>query len=603
MYSSYFSVLAKRFTARLLVVVALFVAPLAASDTPPPPTSALSGLVRKLTEKRAAPSSAKPTKEQLLRPEFRFRAAPNWLLLPELARQLTSNDTEREAIFNLMDAGAREARKLLAAEAEGADRDVAAATSLFASQLWGIVRQVEPSEEAGDALHAQIVSVLAGPEIAQVSDADKQKYWEFCLGFQVFVMGMKEVATDPASQEDLRKIAAAGFESVIGVNPHLVDLGAQGMVIRAGVEEAARQVRADEAAAASPAPAPVTVVRAPATPSPATPAGGPGVSSLTYTPPAGWSRETANWATIYRTTLFDVNNDGTHDPNGQGRHPAAIFVMPPRAMTGGAHATFDEVWRQQFEAFELGDTVVHYRARIKSGLVVHYMGRFFTRKVRTEGALKPYAVLYLIDLGGGRAQPVTALVEPVDPSVGMGTFKESAAFNALWRPLLEMLESIQPAGGRAPYPSGGFFAASDLQGNWGTTSSAYGGSFVNAMTGASAGVAVSSASGSFRLGTDGTYDYAFAYASSHPQFGKSGGSEKHSGRYRLDGDIVLVEPSKPIVYTFTSCAVGIGTRQTPQGLKRILVTVSANNAGAFLSPQLMANWDYYPGVMTWYVEK
>jgi hypothetical protein len=593
----------RRSLSRLLLALALSLAPLSlfASETPPPPASALSGLVKKLTEKRAAQSGAKPTKEQLLRPEFSFRAAPNWLLLPDLARQLTSNDTEREAIFNLMDTGAREARKLLAAEAEGADRDVAAATSLFASQLWAIVRQVEPSEEAGDALHAQIVSVLAGPEIAQVSDADKQKYWEFCLGFQVFVIGMKEVATDPSAQEDLRKIAVAGFESVIGVNPHLVDLGPQGMVMRAGIEEAARKVREEEAAAANPPP--VTVVRAPANHAPAAPAGGPGVSSITYTPPAGWSRETANWATIYRTTLFDVNNDGTRDAYGQGRHPASIFVLPPRAMTGSAHATFDEVWRQQFEAFDLGDTVVHYRARIKSGLVVHYMGRFFTRKVRTEGALKPYAVLYLIDLGGGRVQPVTALVEPVDPGVGMNSFKESAAFNALWRPLLEMLESIQPAGGRAPYPAGGFFAASDLQGNWGTTSSAYGGTFVNTMTGMSAGVAVSSASGSFRLGADGTYDYAFAYASSHPQFGNSGGSEKHSGRYRLDGDIVLIEPSKPIGYTFTCCAVGIGTRQTPQGPKRILVTVSANSAGAYLSPQLMANWDYYPGVMTWYVEK
>jgi hypothetical protein len=298
-----------------------------------------------------------------------------------------------------------------------------------------------------------------------------------------------------------------------------------------------------------------------------------------------------------------VLEDGSRDPRGEGRHQAAIFVLPPRAVTGSLHGTFDELWRQQFEAFELGDTIVHYRARIRSGLVVYYMGRFFTRKVRTEGALKNYAVLYLIDLGGGRVQPLTALVEPFDASVGMSNFKESSAFNALWRPLLLMLESVQPAGGRAPYPAGGFFAPSELQGNWGTTSSSYGGSYVNTMTGASAGVAVSSSGGSFRLGTDWTYDYSFAYATSHPQFGNSGGSEKHSGRYRLDGDIVLIEPSKPIGYQFTCCAVGIGTRQTPQGLKRILVTVGANSAGAFVSPQLMASWDYYRGAMNWWVEK
>lgn len=436
-----------------------------------------------------------------------------------------------------------------------------------------------------------------------MSDADKQKYWEFCLGFPVFVMGMKEVATDASAQEDLRKIAAAGFESLIGVNPHLVDLGPQGMAVRAGLEEAARQVKGDEAIAANPAPRAVTVVRAPTNQAPAAAAGEPGVSGITYTPPAGWAREEANWATIFRATLFDVLNDGTRDHRGEGRHQGAIFVMPPRALSGSVQATFDELWRQQFEAFELGDTTVHYRARIKSGLVVHYMGRFFNRKVRAEGALKPYSVLYLIDLGGGRVQPLTALVEPVDASVGMNTFKESSAFNALWRPLLLMLESIQPEGGRAPYPAGGFFAAAEIRGNWGTTSSAYGGSYVNTMTGASAGVAVSSATGSFRLGEDGTYDYAFAYASSHPQFGNRGGSEKHSGRYRLDGDIVLIEPSKPIGYKFTACAVGIGTRQTPRGVKRILVTVGANSDGAFLSPQLMASWDYYPGVMNWWEEK
>ena len=87
-------------------------------------------------------------------------------------------------------------------------------------------------------------------------------------------------------------------------------------VVRAGLEEAARQVKADETAAANPAPTAVTVVRAPTSPTPATAAGGPGVSGITYTPPPGWSREEANWATIFRATLFDVNNDGSRDPRG-----------------------------------------------------------------------------------------------------------------------------------------------------------------------------------------------------------------------------------------------------------------------------------------------
>lgn len=582
----------------MLTIVLL--APLSASDTPPPPASPLSSLVKKLAEKRAAPSASKPTKEQLLRPEFRFKAAPDWLLLPDLARQLTTNEAERQAILTLMDVGAREARKLLAVEAEGADRDVAAATSLFITQLWTFVRQTELTEEAGDALHAQVVGALAGPEVARMSDADKQKYWEFCLGFPIFVLGMREVATEPSAQEDLRKIAAAGFESLIGVNPDLIDLGPQGMVVRAGLEEAARRVKEEEAAAAAnTAAAPVTVVRAAATATSLS----PGVSGITYTPPAGWSRENANWATIFRATLFNVNNDGSPDPNGQGRHPASIFVLPPRAITGDAHATFDAVWREQFEAFELGDTIVHYRARILSGLVVHYMGRFFDRKIRNDRSLKNYGVLYLVDLGGGKVQPIVAIVEPIDPSTGMGSFKESAAFSALWRPLTGLIDSIRPASGSAPNPTGGVFAASDLRGDWTMSNSAFGGFYVNSMTGAGAGVATHSAGGTFRLGADGTYDYSIAFATTNPQFGNTSGSEKHAGRYRLDGDVVLIEPSRPIAYKFTRCAVGIGTRQTPAGLKRMLVVVSATNDGAFRAPQLMPNWDFYDGSMTWYMEK
>ena len=122
-------------------------------------------------------------------------------------------------------------------------------------------------------------------------------------------------------------------------------------------------------------------------------------------------------------------------------------------------------------------------------------------------------------------------------------------------------------------------------------------------TGASAGVGTHSSGGSFRLGADSTYDYSIAFATTNPQFGNSSGSENHSGRYRLDGDTVLIEPSKPSPYKFTRCAVGIGTRQTPQGVKRILVVVSATNDGVFRAPQLMPNWDHYEGSMTWYVEK
>lgn len=594
------------FLARGLRVLALALvfggAPsLVASDTPPPPATPLNSLVRQLAAKKPAkgtPAPTPPKKEDLLRPEFRFKPARDWVLLPDLAKQLSTNETERAAVFQLLDQGTREARKLLAAE--GAETDVAAATALFATQLWSVARNEELPEAHADALHAQIVAALTGPEMAKVSDADKQRYWEFCIGFPIFVLGMKEVVEDPAAIAELRKVAGLGFESLLGVKPELVDIGANGLVIRAGLEDAARELEKENAAAgAKPASAPKTSAGAPSG-KPGAPAA---ASGITYAAPAGWTRENAAWATIFRATLFDVKNDGTPEPNREARHAGSIFILPPRAVTGDVRTTFEAVWREQFDAFNLGDTIVHYRSRVKCGLVIHYMGRFFARKTDGENTLKTYAVLYLVDLGGGRVQPVTAVAVPNDPGLGMGSFKEEAAFRALSWPLAALLSSIQPANGPAPYPAGGYFAPSDLQGNWGESSSAFGGFYVNAMTGASAGVATHSSGGSFRLGTDGTYDYSFAYATYNPQFGNSSGSTKHSGRYRLDGDIVLVSPDKPIPYKFTCCAVGVGTRRTPEGVKRILVTVSANTDGVYRAPPLVPNWDGYDGVLSWYVEK
>jgi hypothetical protein len=284
---------------------------------------------------------------------------------------------------------------------------------------------------------------------------------------------------------------------------------------------------------------------------------------------------------------------------------ATIGLLPVLTATQGPTALFDQTWRDQFAPFVLGDTFVHYRARLPSNLVVLYMGRFFERPntPAAEGNPDTYGVLYLVDLGDNRFQPIVALVEPRDTSIGMDTFKEGRALKALSFPLGAFLDSVKPATGAPPYPVGGFFAAADLRGRWATSSGAYGGTYENTMTGGFAGAAVTSSGGHMYLNADGTYDYSFAYASSHPQFGNSGGSTNHSGRYRLNGDIVLVEPSKPIPYTFTCCAVGVGMRQRPDGPRRILVTVGAHGDGGFRAPPLIPNWDSYPGTMNWHVEE
>ncbi len=566
------------------------------------PDSPLKTRMAQLAPKRPAPAPGTAprsvAKADLLRPELNFQPRRRWLLLPELARQLGTDDEQRNALRELLQDGAAGTREALAAE--GADKDVGAAAALFVVELWQFARNIELPEEHTNALHAQIVAILAVPEVAKMNDADKQRFWEFTVGIPIFFRGMAEVVQEDAPRARLREAASRMFEALLGVSPADVEIGANGLTLRAARPPAARPVAKDKSV---PVPVPAPVGRGQHG-SASLPHTGPAIPGVTYTPPAGWSREEANGNTLFRTTLVDVDRQGRPETNNAGSHQATIGVLPVLSARHGPTALFDQTWRDQFGGFELGDTFVHYRARLPSQLVVLYMGRFFARPnaPQVEGNPKTYGALYLVDLGGDRLQPLVAVVEPRSTSIGMDTFKEGAALQALSFPLWSFLESVRPARGAPPYPAGGFFAAEDLRGRWTTSGGAFGGTYYNTVTGGFAGAAVLSSGGRFFLGDDGVYEYAFSYASSHPQFGKSGGSTNHGGRYRLNGDIVLVEPSKPIPYNFTCCAVGIGVRQTAQGPRRVLTTVTAQADGGFRAPPLVPNWDQYEGTMTWYTE-
>lgn len=531
-------------------------------------------------------------KAALLRSELRFKPSRRWLLLPELARLLATDDEQRVALREILDTGVRAVRETLAAE--GADRDVGAAAALCVAQLWQLARGVELPQAHTDALHAQVVAALAAPDVAAMSDADKQRFWEFHLGVTVFVASMAEAVEGDAQLGELRKAADRILAALLGVDPAQVEIGAKGLVARAARTPASRPVAKDTVPVAPP------VAAGPA----ALPATGPAISGVTYTAPAGWTRETAHGNVLFRATLGDVDRQGRPEANNAGSHQATLGVLPILTASQGPTALFDQTWRDQFGAFELGDTFVHYRARLPSQLVVLYMGRFFTRPTtpQAEGNPKTYGALYLIDLGANRFQPLVAVVEPRSTSIGMNMFKEGAALQALSFPLWALLQSVRPAAGVPPYPAGGFFAAADLRGHWTTTGGAFGGTYYNTVTGGFAGAAVLTSGGHFFLRGDGSYEYAFMYSSSHPQFGNSGGATKHAGRYRLDGDIVHVAPSQPIEYAFTCCAVGIGMRQTAEGPRRVLVTVTAAPDGGFRAPSLVPNWDSYEGTMTWYTE-
>lgn len=568
-----------------LALAAASMAPMWAGDAPPPPDSPLSRMVRKLAAAKAPKAPLR--KEDVLLPEFRFRRAKGWLMLPELAKQLSSNEVERLAILELMNQGVTAASGFLAAE--GAETDVAAATTLFMCQLWGFVHHTEVSETATDALHAQVVAALRGEEVRKMTDADKQRYWEYCLGFPVFVLGMREVVDEPSALADLELIAAAGFAAVLGVDPGLVEIGERGLQVKAGLLP-------DEAQVPGTTPAPPPAAPPPAA-TPPRAAGG-----LVYQPPPGWSREDADWATIFRATLMDRNRDGTPDSTSRRRHQAALFVLPPRPSPQGGGALFESIWREQFDAFALGESFVHYRSRLASGLVVHSMGRWFLRSDQPEARTHIYGVLYLVDLGD-RVQPITSTVVPGTEELGYGDIHEGYALGALIPPLETFLGTIRLAAGEPPYPRGGLFSPDDIYGDWTRSSSSFGGMYVSALTGASAGMAATSASNQIRLRRDGSFVYRFGGTVTQPGMGTTFSSDVNEGSFALDGDIIRFTPKDPRSYSYDRCAVGIGRLVSPTGTKRILALVTADSEGVFRAAPMVPVGDNAVGILDWFVEE
>lgn len=531
-----------------------------------------------------------PAKEALLRSELAFKPQRKWLLLPDLAKELAADAEQREVVQQVLDEGGKQVRKALAAEK--ADKDLGVATALFVTQLWQCATSKELSEAESDAVHAQVVQALACPEVAAMVDADKQRCWETCVGYSTFFAAMLEAVGDEAQKQQLREAAGKAFEGLVGDAPSGFTAGPRGL----------QPKRGRKPKATAPAPAPATASGPGSSPLPAS---GPAIDAVTWTAPEGWTREDANGNVVFRATLRDVEEDGKPRQYGESAHQAAIGFLPVQTATAGPTALFERIWREQFAAFEPGDTFVHFRGRLPSQLVVLYMGRFHRRpnQPATMGHPDTYGALWLVDLGAGRFQPIVAVVEPRDPGIGMDSFKESAALQALVRPLGKVLDSVKPKGGKPPYPAGGFFAAADLLGDWEQSSSAYGGSYYNTSTGGFAGVAVTSASGSFSLRADGTYDYSFGFYAMNPQFGNSSGSTKHGGTFQLDGDVVLVKPAKPISYEFTCCAVGIGRVVAPQGDRRVLVTVSKHRNGGFQQMPLIPNGNACDSTLSFFVEK
>lgn len=312
-------------------------------------------------------------------------------------------------------------------------------------------------------------------------------------------------------------------------------------------------------------------------------------AGVNYTPPPGWQRQQHADATVFETRLR---------PEPRADHAARLVVYRPRPAPRGIAAAFEEEWRQLVAAplAAAADTVAHYRNRLPGGVDAYFMGRFFALPGQTQ---EVYVVLYVLDLGSQTQSIVASVIGGWD-GVGYPGAIDGSAHHALSQALFPLLDSIHVPGQRAAGP---LFDATEVRGTWAYSDGSYGGSFVNAATGAPLGAAVRGASSMLALRDDGSYDYHFAMYAVNPNAGTdiAPQAEKHGGRYEFADDVIVWRPRQGAGSDPRRKVVGSGVRNTPQGPRRLLIVVGPSDR-AFKPPMWVPLGDRYDGVMHWYVE-
>jgi hypothetical protein len=313
-------------------------------------------------------------------------------------------------------------------------------------------------------------------------------------------------------------------------------------------------------------------------------------TGVSYTPPPGWTRQDNADATVFEARLT---------PEPRASHAARIVVFKPQPAPRGVAAQFEAEWQRLIVA-TVGDparhTVAHYRNRLPGGVDAYFMGRFFPRPGQTQ---ELYAVMYVLDLGE-RTQTLVATVIGGWEGVGYPAAVDGSAHHALSQTLFPLLDSIHVPGQRADGP---LFSAADVRGAWSYNDGSYGGSFVNASTGALLGAAVRGASSTLVLRDDGSYDYTFAMYAVNPNAAAdiAPQAEKHGGRYDFADDIIHWRPRQGGGSDPRRKVVGGGVRHTPQGPRRLMIVVGPSER-TFRPPMWVPLGDRYDGVMHWYVE-
>ena len=179
----------------------------------------------------ADPSAPPPAQAAPARPASKFAMGKSYLLLPDLVDNLSSDPKYRRALLDVLVQGVQAYEK--DAAPDGFDHDVAGAITFFISAAYYIYRNGEEPDDAGSTIMGRALQQnMDTPEYARISDAEKQKFYEFMIGMGTYLILTYKQAVEEKSAEALdilKGIAADTLKAYLKLDPETVRITANGL--------------------------------------------------------------------------------------------------------------------------------------------------------------------------------------------------------------------------------------------------------------------------------------------------------------------------------------------------------------------------------------
>ncbi len=452
-----------------------------------PPDNPLNAIARRLA--KGVAKGAKPDTTT-----YTFAPTAKPLALDNLVDTLGEGDEQKNAIRTLLTAGFKAFEN--AAKKEGKPNDVAAAFAFFIATHYTAATGKPVSDAGGEAIYAQVQSLFTDPDGEAITDADKQRFWETCVGLSVFTLGIAEAATDDDTKASLKKIAAASFQSLMNVPVTAVKITDKGIEV-AGAPKAV-------------------------------PVGS--TANLSYVVPAGWT-ETKEDGGVLLTRAVKTD---------EGELVLNVILMLGAAQSGNPNELCQAFYKKQLapqlpaDEFRSGTSLRKmktdvYRRLVGNGMRCYMTGNLWTKKMNGLdyfGTSQEWHIYYVES--GSKWVPVM-----VSMTGEKGFDDRKVLLNGGER--YDWLEEVLL--GLKGTPSGKpLFTLSEVVGDFGTGSSSAGPMLYSTITGNSVGMNMLASSIKLNIKPTGAFTYQFGAANTYAGGGTQFLTDKDTGRITITQD-------------------------------------------------------------------